>query len=65
MIGLFKNKNQTQDFQNEVSFKKENSLPELKLISFSGSFSATKNMTVYEYGDDIIVVDCGIGFPEK
>lgn len=65
MIGLFKNKNQTQDFENEVSFKKEESLPELKLISFSGSFSATKNMTVYEYGDDIIVVDCGIGFPEK
>jgi len=65
MIGIFKNKNQTQNFQNETSFKKEELLPELKLISFSGSFSATKNMTVYEYGDDIIVVDCGIGFPEK
>jgi len=65
MIGIFKNKNQTQNFQNETSFKKEEILPELKLISFSGSFSATKNMTVYEYGDDIIVVDCGIGFPEK
>jgi ribonuclease J len=25
---------------------------------------ATKNMVVYEYGDDIIVVDCGVGFPD-
>lgn len=40
-------------------------LPELKITSFSGSFSATKNLMCYEYGDDIIVVDCGIGFPEK
>jgi len=40
-------------------------LPELKITSFSGSFSATKNLICYEYGDDIIVVDCGIGFPEK
>lgn len=24
----------------------------------------TKNMYVYEYGNDILIVDCGIGFPE-
>ncbi|MGI8855568.1 MAG: MBL fold metallo-hydrolase, partial [Thermomicrobiales bacterium] len=24
-----------------------------------------KNMIVYEYGDDIIVVDVGVGFPEE
>jgi len=23
-----------------------------------------KNITVFEYGDDIFVVDCGIAFPE-
>ena len=23
-----------------------------------------KNMTVVEYGDDIIVIDCGVSFPE-
>jgi len=64
MIGFFKDKNNTLNAPDEVSYKKE-SLPELKLTSLSGSFSATKNMTVYEYGDDIIVVDCGIGFPDK
>lgn len=25
----------------------------------------TKNMYVYEYGDDIIIVDCGVGFPDE
>ena len=24
-----------------------------------------KNLTIYEYGDDIIIVDCGIAFPEE
>lgn len=25
----------------------------------------TKNMYIYEYGNDILIVDCGIGFPEE
>lgn len=65
MIGMFNSKNKTLDNKSELSFKQNPTLPELKIISFSGSFSATKNLMVYEYGDDIIVVDCGIGFPEK
>lgn len=36
---------------------------ELKILSLSGSEGATKNMTIYECGDDIIIVDTGIGFP--
>ncbi len=36
----------------------------VKIIDFSGSEGATKNMTVYECGDDIMIVDCGIGFPD-
>lgn len=38
--------------------------PSLKIIDFSGTEGATKNMYVYECGDDIIVVDVGIGFPD-
>jgi ribonuclease J len=64
MISLFNNKNVTQNSKEEMSYSKD-SLPELKITTFSGSFSATKNMMCYEYGDDIIIVDCGIGFPEK
>lgn len=36
---------------------------ELKLIPLGGLGDITKNMYVYEYGDDQIAVDCGIGFP--
>jgi len=36
----------------------------LKIISLGGLNEIGKNMTVYEYGNDIIVVDCGLGFPD-
>jgi len=38
---------------------------ELKFIPIGGTTNVTKNMYVYEYGNDIIVVDCGIGFPDS
>lgn len=38
--------------------------PTLKLIPLGGLGQATKNLYVYEYGNDQIVVDCGMGFPE-
>ena len=36
----------------------------LKLIPLGGVNEIGKNMTVFEYGNDIIVVDCGVSFPE-
>ena len=36
----------------------------LKIISLGGLNEIGKNLTVLEYGRDIIVVDCGMGFPE-
>ena len=39
--------------------------PKLKIITLSGTEAVTKNMTIYEYGDDLIAVDCGIGFPDS
>ena len=36
----------------------------LKIISLGGLNEIGKNLTVYEYGSDIIVVDCGMGFPD-
>ena len=41
-------------------FKKEN----LKIIPLGGIEEIGKNMTVFEYGNDIIIVDCGVAFPE-
>ncbi len=36
----------------------------LKVIPLGGLQEIGKNMTVFEYGEDIIVVDCGLAFPE-
>jgi len=36
----------------------------LKIISLGGLGEIGKNITVYEYGGDIIVVDVGMGFPD-
>lgn len=37
----------------------------LKIIPLGGVEEIGKNMYVYEYGDDIIVVDCGVAFPSE
>ena len=36
----------------------------LKIISLGGLNEIGKNLTVYEYGNDIILVDVGMGFPD-
>ena len=36
----------------------------LKIIPLGGLDEIGKNMTVFEYGDDIIIVDCGLAFPD-
>src|SRR3989344_483044 len=36
----------------------------LKIIPLGGMGNVTKNMYVYEQGNDILIVDCGIGFPD-
>lgn len=36
----------------------------LKIIPLGGLQEIGKNITVFEYGDDIFVVDCGLAFPE-
>ena len=36
----------------------------LKIISLGGLNEVGKNITVFEYKNDILVVDCGIGFPD-
>ncbi len=37
----------------------------LKIISLGGLNEIGKNLTVYEYGNDIILVDVGMGFPDN
>ncbi len=44
----------------EAIFKKSN----LKIIPLGGLHEIGKNITVFEYENEIIVVDCGLSFPE-
>ena len=44
----------------QVQFKKE----KLKIIPLGGLLEIGKNITVFEYENDIILVDCGLAFPE-
>ena len=43
---------------------KRNDGGKLRVMSLGGLQEIGKNMTVIEYGDDILIVDCGLGFPD-
>ncbi len=40
-------------------------ISKLKIIPLGGLGEVGKNMTVFEFGSDIIIVDCGMGFPDE
>lgn len=40
-------------------------MDKLRFIALSGTTDVTENMYLYEYGGDLLVVDCGVGFPEE
>jgi len=40
-------------------------ISKLKIIPLGGRGDIGKKMTTYEFGSDIIIVDCGMGFPEE
>ena len=52
----FNNKKRTNKFE----FKKDN----FKIIPLGGLDEIGKNITVFEYGNEIVLVDCGLEFPE-
>ena len=56
----FKPRRKNTKKEEQVQFKKDN----LKIIPLGGLLEIGKNITVFEYKNDIILVDCGLGFPE-
>lgn len=52
--------------KNEKSSKENNIFkkPKLKIIPLGGLHEIGKNITVFEYENEIIVVDCGLSFPD-
>lgn len=51
---------QAKENNNEFRFKKS----PIKIIPLGGLLEIGKNITVFEYENEIIIVDCGLAFPE-
>ena len=49
----------------EKAFASKKEKHKLKVIPLGGMQEIGKNMTVFEYGNDIIIVDVGVAFPEE
>ena len=49
-----------RNLESDKIFKKS----KLKIIPLGGLHEVGKNITVFEYEDEIIIVDCGLSFPE-
>ena len=56
------NKKNVRSKNNEEKFGFKR--PKLRIIPLGGLHEIGKNITVFEYGDDMIAVDCGLSFPE-
>lgn len=48
----------------KVKAAKRSSGKKLKVIPLGGLDEIGKNMTVIEYGEDMIIIDCGLAFPD-
>ena len=44
--------------------KPRRSMPHLKVIPIGGLNEIGKNMTLLEYNNQILIIDCGMTFPE-
>ncbi len=56
--------NKRADSTKRASSGKKTRMEKLKIIPLGGLDGIGKNMTVFEYGDDMVVVDAGMMFPD-
>lgn len=48
-----------------MSKRKNKNTEKLKVMMLGGLYEIGKNLAVIEYGDEMMIVDCGLGFPEE
>lgn len=58
------NKREARENKKKQDDKFEFKKPNLKIIPLGGLEEIGKNITVFEYDDEIVLVDCGLEFPE-
>lgn len=59
-----KNKVQNKGNQEEKKPKNKKKIDKLKVIPIGGLNEIGKNMTLLEYKDQILIIDCGLSFPD-
>lgn len=52
-------------YKEQFVMKDSNNKDAIKVLALGGAANVTRNMFVYEYKDDIVIIDCGIGFPTE
>ena len=60
-----KNKSQKNGQKKSSKGSKPSNKETVKIIPLGGLCEIGKNMTAFEYKDDMIIVDCGMAFPEE
>ncbi len=55
---------QQQKTEKRATEKRGQKKSKLKIIPLGGLGEIGKNLTVFEYGNDILVLDCGLAFPD-
>src|SRR5512133_1646238 len=62
---MFYDKDETKERKIHLAKKQQQQQQNVRIIPLGGIGEIGKNMTVIEYGTEMIVIDCGLCFPRE